>query len=63
MATDTVVQATGSVLSAARVLGALSLLAVGTMFVMNFVGATLVGLGLLGAFLAARPVSRARPRR
>ena len=75
MATDTVTGTAGSVLPAARVLGALSLLAVGaihlqqyfelyseiptigTLFVLNFVGATVVGLALLA------PVERLPGRR
>jgi hypothetical protein len=75
MATDAVTGAPGSVLLVARVLGALSLLAVGaihlqqyfelyseiptigTLFVLNFVGATVVGLGLLA------PVERLPGRR
>jgi hypothetical protein len=75
MATETVTSAPGSVVRAARVLGALALLAVGaihlqqyfelyseiptigTLFVLNFVGATVVGLGLLA------PVERLRDRR
>jgi hypothetical protein len=75
MATETVTSAAGSLVLAARVLGALALLAVGaihlqqyfelyseiptigTLFVLNFVGATVVGLGLLA------PVERLPGRR
>jgi hypothetical protein len=75
LATETFTRAASSVLPVARVLGALSLLAVGaihlqqyfelyseiatigTLFVLNFLGATVVGLGLLA------PVERLLGRR
>jgi hypothetical protein len=75
LTTDAVTRAVGSLLPVARVLGAVSLLAVGaiqlqqyfelyseiptvgTLFVLNFVGATVVGLGLLA------PVERLSGRR